>query len=43
MCSKELHAFNAFNASRSHVGGYYQQESGCKMIRAAASLVALCN
>ena len=43
---KTLHAFNAFNpfnASRSHVGGYYQQDSGCKMIRAAASLVALCS
>ena len=28
------------NPNNAHGSGYYQQDSGCKMIRAAASLVA---
>ena len=35
---RNFHAFNQAGGS-----GYYQQDSGCKKIRAAACLVALCN
>ena len=37
-----MHTYNARDAL-TDVSGYYQQDHGCKIIKAATSLIALCN